>query len=405
MTGYLLISMIAGFIAFLMTYVAGASLGLMVFSYASVGGITFTFFAILVFVTEMIKRMVSDKNHGDYRATVEQIKQSKPLRIGNGLSPESTLKILAVDDDPLILELISMIAPTDAGFDVTSVISADAALKYLAKKNTKIDCFLLDINMPGMNGIELCRAIRAISGYGHTPVIMLSGVRDAFSMAEAFKAGATTYVTKPFDVEEFIMHLQFVYEIKLSRTADPGASDVPATLAQHLVPARKSSFTAPLPVQNFMVDINIVADYLSQLPPKIAQEIQVFGISFTQLKSHTRALPPLQMEAFNYNVTLAAKNCFDVEVFLIANFDSDSFVLVTTGVNLSQIRELEKNIERKLAQLNSLNSELSDLYFFTAIGGPLQPQPLLPNDAESRITRSVRMAQCRARGLAEAVVA
>ncbi|MBS1301523.1 response regulator transcription factor [Loktanella sp. SALINAS62] len=400
MTGSILVSTVAGFIASLVAYGAGATFIEMVFLFALVAGMAFIATAGLAFIIGGAKRLMGDDIPSHYRTTVDQIKRSKPLRLGTGLSPASTLKILAVDDDPLILDLVSMIAPSQAGFDVTSVLSGEAALKYLAQKDVVFDCFLLDIDMPNMNGIALCGAIRKMPGYIQTPIIMLTAARDAHNMAEAFKAGATTYTTKPFDVEEFVMRLQFVYEMKLSGVAGSAASDAPPPLAKHTRSPRKPSLGAPVPVPNSLVDNSVIVNFLSQIPPQIAPEIQIFGVTFTQLATSARPIPPQQRESFEYNVTLAAKECFDVEVFLIAPFDDDSFVVVTTGVDLSQLPELEAQFERKLAQLNFWNSELNDLSFFTAIGGPLKPQPSLARDSETRILRSVQMARRRAKGIA-----
>lgn len=78
------------------------------------------------------------------------------------LVAETEIRILVVDDDPFILELIPMIS-AKAGFSqVTPAASGEEALELLTGSDTLFDCLLLDISMPGMDGIELCRRVRQI---------------------------------------------------------------------------------------------------------------------------------------------------------------------------------------------------------------------------------------------------
>ena len=124
-----------------------------------------------------------------------------------------SMKILAVDDDPFILGLIPAIA-AKAGFcEAVSLASGQLALEELEKAGSIFDCLLLDISMPEMNGVELCQRARQISGYKHTPIIMLTGMRDRKSMNDAFQAGATDYVTKPFEISELSERLSWVREM------------------------------------------------------------------------------------------------------------------------------------------------------------------------------------------------
>ena len=113
-----------------------------------------------------------------------------------------TMKILAVDDDEIILELLKEVVAA-AGFpDITLVDSGAAALKAIEQSPTRFDCFLLDIQMPEMDGIQLCDKIRKIPAYRSTPVLMITAMADRQYIDRAFSAGASDYVTKPFDVLE-----------------------------------------------------------------------------------------------------------------------------------------------------------------------------------------------------------
>ena len=112
------------------------------------------------------------------------------------------MKILAVDDDEIMLELLST-ATLAAGYDdVTTASSGVEALQILKKSTDTFDCFLLDVKMPGMDGIELCDEIRKHQNYDKTPIIMITGATETESAERAFEAGATDYVAKPFDIFE-----------------------------------------------------------------------------------------------------------------------------------------------------------------------------------------------------------
>jgi len=116
----------------------------------------------------------------------------------------STLRILNVDDEPQARRAVK-IALVARGFEVFEASSGEEALEKIGLETP--DVVLLDVNMPGMNGIEACRAIRALS---EVPVIVLSVRKIGKEKAEAFEAGADQYITKPFDVDELIARIRAV---------------------------------------------------------------------------------------------------------------------------------------------------------------------------------------------------
>ncbi len=83
--------------------------------------------------------------------------------------------------------------------------SGEEAVDKLLEENP--DVVLLDVNMPGMDGIQTCRAVRASSD---VPVIVISVRQIGRERAEAFEAGADQYITKPFDVEELVARIHAV---------------------------------------------------------------------------------------------------------------------------------------------------------------------------------------------------
>jgi two-component system KDP operon response regulator KdpE len=108
----------------------------------------------------------------------------------------STGRILVVDDDPQIRRVMR-VALTGHGYELDDATSGEMALERL--RDRPVDLVLLDMNMPGMGGLEACRAIRAGS---EVAIIMLT-VRDSEAdKVAALDAGADDYVTKPFNMSE-----------------------------------------------------------------------------------------------------------------------------------------------------------------------------------------------------------
>jgi DNA-binding response OmpR family regulator len=113
--------------------------------------------------------------------------------------------ILVVDDEIGALTLIGIMLER-GGFSVLKAKDAKAALAVL-DQNTP-DLIILDVMMPGMDGIELCRVIRERQDTGATPVLILSARGDAESIMRGIEAGANDYLPKP------ILHHDLVAKVR-----------------------------------------------------------------------------------------------------------------------------------------------------------------------------------------------
>lgn len=118
------------------------------------------------------------------------------------------MEILAVDDDEFHRDLLSL-ALKEMGYTNSTICSsAQDALTQIADRVAPFDCFLLDIEMPGMSGIELCEKIRENPKNEVAPIVMLTALSDREHIEAAFTAGASDYLTKPFDQVELKARLQ-----------------------------------------------------------------------------------------------------------------------------------------------------------------------------------------------------
>jgi DNA-binding response OmpR family regulator len=102
-------------------------------------------------------------------------------------------QILLVDDEVVMLALLGMTMKR-GGFTVIEAESAMMALDLL--ETTTPDLIILDLMMPGIDGVELCRRLRAREQTADTPVLMLSALNDAENIKRALAAGATDYLSK-----------------------------------------------------------------------------------------------------------------------------------------------------------------------------------------------------------------
>jgi len=114
-------------------------------------------------------------------------------------------RILLVDDE-LVSRVMLQTLLADAGYDVEEAVSGEAALAAIARQRP--DLILLDILMPGLSGLEVCRALKRQEETAGIPVIFLSGMGDVKDKIAGLEAGGVDYVAKPFDPAEVLARVR-----------------------------------------------------------------------------------------------------------------------------------------------------------------------------------------------------
>ena len=144
-------------------------------------------------------------------------------------------KILIVDDDQATLKMLSTLVANE-GYSFETALDGPEALGKAKAANP--DIILLDIIMPGMDGIETCRRLKSDPGTRHIPVIILTAMGDNDSKIGALKAGASDFLSKPVDPADLVVrikiHLQ-LREVEDSRKKN----EVLRTTIPVIEPARK----------------------------------------------------------------------------------------------------------------------------------------------------------------------
>jgi len=110
-------------------------------------------------------------------------------------------RILIIDDDASLAEMLQLVLRQE-GFETTWCASGDAALEVF--RSTPFDLVLLDLMLPGLDGVAVCRRIRADSG---VPIVMLTAKSDTGDVVDGLEAGADDYIPKPFKPRELVARI------------------------------------------------------------------------------------------------------------------------------------------------------------------------------------------------------
>jgi two-component system KDP operon response regulator KdpE len=122
--------------------------------------------------------------------------------------------ILAVDDEPHVLQALKMVLESRE-YRVHTAPSGTIALETFSAERP--DAMLLDLSMPGMDGAEVCRRIRA---WSHVPILILSARAEEHHKVRALDAGADDYITKPFSTPELLARLRAALRREQARRDD-----------------------------------------------------------------------------------------------------------------------------------------------------------------------------------------
>ncbi|MCA9728837.1 MAG: response regulator, partial [Candidatus Eisenbacteria bacterium] len=136
-------------------------------------------------------------------------------------------RVLAVDDDAMNLLILREILEEEC--DLQTVDNGQAALE--AARTFRPDLILLDIMMPGMSGLEVCRAVRAEPSLRFIKIILVSAKASLTERLEGYDAGADDYVIKPFDGSELLAKVRVFCSLRFMEETDQIKSDFLTVLA------------------------------------------------------------------------------------------------------------------------------------------------------------------------------
>lgn len=123
----------------------------------------------------------------------------------NSNKSEDKADILVVDDTPNNVRLLSKVL-TDRGYAVRKALNGDRAIQSALTQAP--DLILLDINMPDMDGYQVCEILKSKPETAEIPIIFISALDETIDKVKAFQIGGTDYITKPFEVEEILVRVK-----------------------------------------------------------------------------------------------------------------------------------------------------------------------------------------------------
>ena len=176
-------------------------------------------------------------------------------------------KILIAEDEDVIRDFV-VINLRRAGYVVTDVDNGEKALEVFQKSGGDFDIVLLDVMMPGIDGFEVCKQIRAASS--SVGIIMLSAKTQEMDKVSGLMLGADDYVTKPFSPTELLARVDAVYRrVSMARSASEPASQI--TSGDFILNIKSRSLTKKgKPVELTQMEFQIMEFFMSH--PNVAME-------------------------------------------------------------------------------------------------------------------------------------
>jgi DNA-binding response OmpR family regulator len=130
-------------------------------------------------------------------------------------------RILIVDDDPMIRHFVDLVL-TQQGYKAVTAAASDTAMQLLGRESFAL--VLLDINMPGMTGLDVLRLMRARPG--RPKILMMTAHRDPVTIMKALEQGADGYLAKPFKPQDLLKRIETILRGPApQKPADPKPSD------------------------------------------------------------------------------------------------------------------------------------------------------------------------------------
>jgi CheY-like chemotaxis protein len=395
---YLAVGASVGFLAMCLALLSGMPIAPALAAYGFVGAVS------TALVPVVLAAVDGQRNHrsGAERRDPEQdmTDAPQPLATQDVARPEErdvwrTIHILAVDDDDFILELLPKIAAKVGCPDVTTASSASSVLQIIRTTATPFDCFLVDINMPGMDGISLCTQIRSMPAYRQTPIIMLTAMTDMGHLVRAFRAGASDYTTKPFDIIDFGDRLRqaqskiFARSKGSAKLADGATwSDESQTSGRHGPPL---SGLTDLPA---LIDPTALGNFVARLSGPMLARTSLMAIL---LEVDHDSPAPHQGTALQRlsQVAWAIEEELGAEQYLMAVAGSDHFILAINAERLPDAPTLEAALLARLSAQQD-GAIAADGPIRLTVGMPVRLNSQKANRARQGFETAVALARAQA---------
>lgn len=283
------------------------------------------------------------------------------------------MRILSVDDDPIILELLTQILATIGQTEVTVAESAAQAFEILKTDNIPYDCFLLDIQMPEIDGIQLCTAIRRMPQYRRTPILMITAMSDKAYIDKAFSAGATDYITKPFDVIELGARIRIAEKLV---DAQLKANETAEVQEQNAVTSTEKPYflEEKLHIDNVdgVIDYIALENYVSQLSRGSLFGSTVLAFHISGVDRIFNGASAFDFQCLITDVADAITECLMRSQFLVSYAGNGTFVCVYGNNQKLLPDSLEEALSEVISSMELCYSDGRPILFTVVTGDPIK---------------------------------
>lgn len=302
------------------------------------------------------------------------------------------MRILAVDDDPIVIDLLEAMLSDLGHTDVQFVQDGKLAIKALTETRREFDCILLDISMPNITGIEVCRLIRSEPEFATIPIVMMTALRDKESVDSAFRAGATDYVNKPLDVVELEMRLRAVQHINDKRRhALENEVEYPPL---NLRTINRYDVVKVDGVDD-LIDYTALCNYLAHLSLAGLESRQVLAVKLHDFEQIAMRASAQELSFFLSEIADVIADQFRRYDCMMSYCGDGSFIVVTDKSKLESSVYLE---ERVAAALTDRNLEYDDgrvVYLDVSISNPIRPNTSKKQRVRKTFDRAIGRAEAR----------
>ena len=275
------------------------------------------------------------------------------------------MRILAVDDDNVSLQLLTHFVENHGAHELTAANSAQDAIARLTELGTDyFDFCFFDIQMPEMNGIELTRYVRRTLQMRDVPIIMLTAMADKNHIDAAFAAGATDYVTKPFDSNDLRGRLTLIERLFSAKAANA------APMAQPVVFNDPIGLSDPISIYEVdnVIDHVAMENYAMQLSRAAAFGSSTFALAIRDIESFHAAMSPFEFHSLISDVAEIVSDAMNGHQFLMSYSGCGVFVCVAERGWTPDVRRLEDRINLFLARTELFNNDGERLYVRVSVG-------------------------------------
>jgi CheY-like chemotaxis protein len=275
------------------------------------------------------------------------------------------MKILAVDDDPIIAELLSHFMTTLGSYDLITAASGHEALELITQHDgAPFDCFMLDVQMPKMDGMELARYIRQNPAYSIAPIVMLTSLSEKRYIDAAFAAGATDYVTKPFDFTELKTRVNMVEQLVLSRKSKTISHFAASMLLESTELPDKFDVHEPISLHDIdnVISCTAMENYVAQLSRNSLFGSTVFAITLRKTNDYSDALTGTEFKFLIEDVAEVVSDTLSDRQFLMTYAGNGTYLCITESGWRPDMSSLTDSVNLHLNRAQIMSNSGEELH-------------------------------------------